>query len=227
MNTMTPALPELMTLRVAENLEFLGITLDSVHMLALLPTDKLDRARTLLQTWRKRSSCHLKELQSLIGILQFACRVIAPGRTFLRRLIALTCGIKQLYHFVRLNAGFYKDLSMWELFLTNWNGISLFLESEQTPSPSLQLLIDAAGLIGFGGYLAGQWFHGHWLPEQVINKKTGISIAWQELYPIYLACCLWGPQWTAKRIVFFCDNESVVQILNQKTSKCPKIMDLL
>ena len=161
-------------------------------MLALLPTDKLDRARTLLQSWRKRSSCQLKELQSLIGILQFACRVIAPGRTFLRCLIALTCGIKQPYHFVRLNAGFYKDLSMWELFLTNWNGISLFLESEQTPSPSLQLFTDAAGSIGFGGYLAGQWFHGHWLPEQAINKKTGILIACQELYSIYLACCLWG-----------------------------------
>ena len=98
---------------------------------------------------------------------------------------------------------------MWEVFLTNWNGISLFLESKQTPSPPLQLFTDAAGSIGFGGY------------------TTGISIAWQELYLIYLACCLWGSQWTTKRIVFFCDNESVVQILNQKTSKCPKIMDLL
>ena len=142
-------------------------------------------------------------------------------------MIALTCGIKQPYHFVRLNAGFYKDLSMWEVFLTNWNGISLFLESEQTSSPSLQLFTDAADSIGFGGYLAGQLFHSHWLPEQKINKTTGISIAWQELYPIYLACCLWGSQGTTKRIVFFCDNESVVQILNQKTSKCPKIMDLL
>jgi hypothetical protein len=59
------------------------------------------------------------------------------------------------------------------------------------------------------------------------QPKTGISIAWQELYPIYLACCLWGTQWTSKCIVFFCDNESIVQVLNQKTSKSPKIMDLL
>jgi hypothetical protein len=60
-----------------------------------------------------------------------------------------------------------------------------------------------------------------------INQKTGISITWQELYPIYLACCFWGSQWTSKRIVFFCDNESIVQVLNKKTSKSPKIMDLL
>ena len=176
------------TFAPSQSIEFLGITLDSVHMLALLPTDKLDRVRTLLQAWRKRSSCQLKELQSLIGILQFACRVIAPGRTFSRRLIALTCGIKQPYHFVRLNAGFYKDLSMWELFLTNWNGISLFLVSEQTPSPSLQLFTDAAGSIGFAGYLTGQWFHGHWLPEQAINKKTAFDRLARALP--YLSCLL-------------------------------------
>ena len=215
------------TFAPTQTLAFLGITLDSIHMLVLLPHEKLTQARTLLNNWRQRSSCQLRELQSLIGVLQFACRVIAPGRTFLRRMISLTCGVKQPYHFVRLNSGFYKDLAMWEVFLNYWNGISVFLESGQTPSPSLHLYTDAAGSIGFGGYLAGQWFQGRWLPEQTINKTTGLSIVWQELFPIYLACRLWGAQWTAKRIVFFCDNESVVQILNQKTSKSPKIMDLL
>lgn len=215
------------TFAPSQTLEFLGITLDSVRMLAYLPQDKLSQARTLIENWRKRSSCKLKELQSLIGVLQFACRVVAPGRTFLRRMISLTRGIKQPYHFVKLNAGFYKDLAMWEVFLKHWNGINLFLESEQTHSPTLQLYTDAAGSIGFGGYLAGQWFQGRWLPEQKLDCNTGISIVWQELYPIYLACRLWGSQWTSKRIVFFCDNESVVQILNQKTSKSPKIMDLL
>ena len=121
------------------------------------------------------------------------------------------------------------SIKLWELFLKHWNGISLFLESEQTPSPALQLYTDAAGSIGFGGYLAGQWFKisTKKLPDQNINQKNGILIAWQELYPIYLACCLWGSQWTSKRIVFFCDNESIVQVLNQKTSKSAKIMDLL
>ena len=139
-------------------LEFLGISLDSVRMIAYLPPVKLGQARSLLENWQKRSSCKLKELQSLIGVLQFACRVIAPGRTFLRRMIALTCGVKQPYHFVRLNSGFYKDFAMWKLFLKHWNGISLFLEPEQTLSPTLQLYTDAAGSIGFSGYLAGQWF---------------------------------------------------------------------
>jgi hypothetical protein len=90
----------------------------------------------------------LRVIKSLSGVLQFACRVIAPGRKFLRRMIALTCGVKQPYHFVRLNSGFYKDLAMWELFLKHWNGISLFLESEQTPSPTIQLYTDASSSPG-------------------------------------------------------------------------------
>jgi hypothetical protein len=55
-------------------LEFLGISLDSVPMIAYLPPDKLGQARSLLENWQKRSSCKLKELQSLIGVVQFACR---------------------------------------------------------------------------------------------------------------------------------------------------------
>ena len=100
-------------------------------MVALLPADELSQARTLLARWRKRSSCKLKELQSLMQILQFACRVLAPGRTFLRRMINSTCGIKQPYHFVKLNSGFYKDLAMWETIL-NALGFSV------TTSPSFE-----------------------------------------------------------------------------------------
>ena len=43
-------------------------------MIAYLPPDKLGQARSLLENWQKRSSCKLKELQSLIGVVQFACR---------------------------------------------------------------------------------------------------------------------------------------------------------
>ena len=35
----------------------------------------------------------LKEVQSLNGLLNFACSVIRPGRAFLRRLIDLTVGV--------------------------------------------------------------------------------------------------------------------------------------
>ena len=61
--------------------------LDSIRMLVLQPHDKLKQARTVLSTWRKRPGASISYWR----------RVIAPGRTFLHRMIALTCGVKQPY----------------------------------------------------------------------------------------------------------------------------------
>ncbi|CAB4030789.1 Hypothetical predicted protein, partial [Paramuricea clavata] len=47
-------------------LEFMGIILDSVRMEARLPDDKIERLRAVFNTFQKRRSCTLKELQSLI-----------------------------------------------------------------------------------------------------------------------------------------------------------------
>ena len=54
-----------------------------------------------------------------------------------------------------------------------------------------------------------------------------MSIAWQELYPIYLACMQWAPLWANKRICFLCDNQATVAILSSKKSKIPRIMNLV
>ena len=78
-------------------LEFMGILLDSNKMEACLPVDKLSRVQETLSQWTTGKSATLQELQSLIGTLQFACKVIAPGRPFLQRIIHLTKGIKFPY----------------------------------------------------------------------------------------------------------------------------------
>ena len=208
-------------------LEFMGILLDSNKMEARLPVDKLTRIQEALGQWTTRKSATLQELQSLIGTLQFACKVIAPGRPFLQRIIHLTKGIKFPHWHIRLNSGFRKDISMWLHFLQNWNGVSLFLDTQATSPPELQLYTDASGSLGYGGFLAGEWFQGHWLPHHTLSQKRGISIEWQELFPIYLACILWGPRWSGKRIRMWCDNKSVVASINSKHSKSPRVMDLI
>ena len=80
------------TLGASQVLEFMGIELDSSRMEARLPEDKLNRTRELLKSFKRRCSARLVELQSLVGTLQFACRVVVPGQTFLQRVINLTRG---------------------------------------------------------------------------------------------------------------------------------------
>ena len=212
------------TLGPSQVLEFMGIVLDSNRMEARLPDDKLTRTRQLLDSFANRGSSRLVELQSLMGTLQFACKVVVPGRTFLQRMINLTRGASSRFYHIRLNKEFFWDITMWKGFLAKWNGCSFFLDSFVTSSPDLELYTDAASTIGF---VNGKWFQGRWPPHLLIDKCKGISIEWQELFPIVLACALWYPHFSGKCLQFWCDNESVVAIINSGHSKAPRIMDLV
>jgi len=61
----------------------------------------------------------------------------------------------------------------------------------------------------------------------LLNRERGISIEWQELFPILVACAIWHPLFKGKRLQFWCDNESVVSIINSGHSKAPPIMELV
>ena len=81
---------------------------------------------------------------------------------------------------------------------------------------------DAAGLIGYGAYLKGYWFADEWAPSQQQQ-----SIAYKELFPVVVATHVWGQMWCKRHVRFRSDNETVVHILNTRTSKVPSLMQLL
>ena len=80
-----------------------GIEVDTAQMQMRLPHDKLLDARLKIDSVYRRKKVSLRQLQSLIGTLSFACKVIVPGRVFLRRVIDLTCGVHNQEHLIRLN----------------------------------------------------------------------------------------------------------------------------
>ena len=70
-------------------LTYLGIEVDTVAGLLRLLNDKLQWLRALLSDWGARRSCTRKELESLVGLLNHACKVVHSGRAFLRRMLDL------------------------------------------------------------------------------------------------------------------------------------------
>ena len=100
-------------------------------------SDKLTRTKEALHEWSHNKSATLKELQSLIGTFQFACRVVVQGRAFLQCIISLTKGISNTSNL--LNTEFRKDVSMWLASLEHWNGVNFFLGDTVLSSPELQL----------------------------------------------------------------------------------------
>ena len=201
---------------------FMGISLHTEEMEARLPEDKLEKGLALLTTFQSRKSCTLKDLLSLIGFLNFTCIVVRPGRTFLRRLINLTIGITKLYYHCKLNAEAQLDISLWFRFLREFNGRSMFMWTESVFSSDIQLFTDASAANGYGAVFKNKWFFGRFPSTW---KKA--NIAFLELYPIVTAALVWGEAWKNHKIIFVTDNQALVAILNQKTSKLKPIMHLV
>ena len=79
----------------------------------------------------------MREIQSIIGLLNFACEVVVPGRAFCRRLIDATCKDKKSWHKVRISVGMKKDLQVWLNFLDSYNGVSVMLDHFWTSNEAL------------------------------------------------------------------------------------------
>ena len=158
---------------------FLGIEIDTIAGELRLPEEKMER---LLQEWGGRRACSRKELESLIGLLNHACKVVRSGRAFLRRMIDLLYAVHSQTAVIRLNVSFRSDLAWWQEFLPRWNGISFL--PPPLHLPQVEFASDASGSWGAGAWCgpACQWGH----------SAEALSIAEKELIPIIFACNAWG-----------------------------------
>ncbi|XP_071107232.1 uncharacterized protein [Haliotis cracherodii] len=145
---------------------------------------------------------------------------------FLRRLIDAQCGGSKPHHRLRITQGICEDLNLWWQFLQNQNGTSAFIDSEWINSSDTHLFTDTSGNHGFGAFVMGRWANGRWPNEWVQNGWTK-DITMLELFPIVLAVRLWGRHLQNKRVLFVCDNQAVVAIINKQTAKPPQVMSLL
>ena len=103
-------------------------------------------------------------LQSIIDlyIFYFACQVIVSERSFLRRMIGLTCGLSKPHHHIQLNKKARTDSEAWLGFLHNFNGRTILQQQRWTSSVKLHMYTDSAASIGYAGVLDTEWFSGKW-----------------------------------------------------------------
>ena len=198
---------------------FLGIVIDTVKQEMRLPEDKLQRLLSTLQEWEDKKDCFRKEVESLVGVLQHACKVIRPGRSFLRHAISLLSRPKNPNHYTRLNKNFRSDMMWWKLFAHSWNGSALIVHPG---SRKLEMTSDASGSWGCGAWFNDQWFQLQW------NQSSyGLHIAVKELIPILIGTFVWGEHWKGARVTAYCDNTAVVSVLNSRYTADDRMMQML
>ena len=215
-----PLVEEKTSRSATQDITFLGVRLNSKEMTAELPQDKLESYSTDVQNFLVKPIATLRGLQQIIGKLQFATSVIPIGKPFLRRLIDLTKGLKKNSS-IKMTTSARTDLQMWAVFLQHYNGKSVIIKNPKVDNQKIHLLSDASDL-GFAGTYGGHWIQGHW-----DDTWRQLNIAVRELYPILVLAKLFGHLWENHTIIFHCDNQAIVAVINKQTAKNKNIMILL
>ena len=136
---------------------------------AHLPAEKLMALQELIQSWRTRQWCNRHQLESLIGHLHLAAKVVWLGGTLLWRMLDLLCCFRTRNHPICLSSEFQLNLHWWHDFLTSWHGLSLQLFPGMSAPIYVEVTTDVAGSLGFGAYYNDEWFSGAWVPSQYLH----------------------------------------------------------
>ena len=212
-------------------LTFLGLTLDTVNQVIIIPIEKIEKARDLLHKAlsKKNNKITLRDLQKLAGYLNFLCKAVVPGRAFTRRLYADKISHLKPHHHLYLKKEMKDDMLTWLTFLETpriFNRPFFELDHDLTYLET-GIATDASrnSQLGVGGVWDREWFIMQWDETFIDNFEP--SINYLELYGVTVAVLLWAKHFRNQKIWISCDNMSVVHMLNNNSSNCKQCMVLI
>ena len=203
-----------------QRLVFLGVLLDTVQCSMSLPEIKLMALKSYLLEFSLHRGASKRQLQVLAGKLNWACRVVYGGQTFLRRILDLMNRLNSPNAKLRLNAEFYADLSWWISFLALFNGKCLFLD--RIPTTDVQADACASG--------AGAFFRGDWAYHSFVMDNPAVRdlhINYKEVLAVVLAVKQWGSKWCNQHVIIYSDSTTAVGTINKGTCRNPIAMHYL
>ena len=223
---------------------FLGILMNGFSFSLSIPLDKRDKAIFWLEQFLHRKKAKVKELQELCGFLNFLNKAIFPGHAFTHRMYAKYAVMLdgcdkddkvtrlKRYHHVRLDGEFKLDCQVWLEFLRPASEAVVsrpMVDLSQKPVHSVD--------IKFSLMLQPVRF---WVLEVCLNLtgcgEVGLMISSGTVSQVLsilsflhslLGCSPGGDQLRNLRILINCDNQAVVAMVNNTTSKCKNCMFLI
>ena len=184
-------------------LVFLSMLMDGDLMIISIPTDKKNRAVSMLNLMVDGKKAMVHQLQSLCGFLNFLNKAIFPGWAFTRRMYAKFSGfvdtstgpepkavILKKHHHICLNQEFKADCKVWLQFLEDpdlgavVNRPMVDVLSPSVTSKEIFFYSDASATaeLGFGCVYDRDWIYAQWEPGFI--KACQPSIKYLELYAL-------------------------------------------
>ena len=173
---------------------FIGVLFNTEKMTIGVTPERMTEIRILLRDWLNKEDASIKEVQSLLGKLNFIAACVRPGRIFVSRMLkwlkVLYSKDLKKYH---IPPYVKKDILWWYKFLPTYNGVSMMLYEEWCEPD--EICSSDSCLEGCGGFWQGMFFHTSF-PEHVKQNKYSINIL--EFYSIIICLKLWG-QYLSKK----------------------------
>ena len=206
----------------------LGWTLDSTRMQISVTDERRLMCLSMLAVWRHKHSASIKELQSLVGLLHYLVVVIRWGKAFLGHAFKLSRSLKHPAARVFLSEGFRADMRWWHQAVTEWSGISIFLDERWTTNDELGFEVDASRL-GHGAFCFPDWYSHPWSEHELsaARRKSDLSMPYLETRAFAFACATFGSRWTGRKIIARSDCKPAIDAINARYSSDPGMRDLI
>ena len=191
-------------------LEFLGVLFDLLRMTISVTPYRMQQIMHELHKWETRKHFYIRQLQQLIGKLQFLTSCVRPGRVMLMRLREKLRQSNSGRN--EVDEEMMKDIKWWLEWLPEYNGVALmWLELERVP-----LIATDACLTGIGGTCVGinQYFAMP-IPQQYSDYK----IHHLEMWAILIALQIWQHEIRSKKFIIRCDNMAVIDVIRNGDSR--------
>ena len=195
----------------------LGIMFNTIVMTISISPEQFDEIQAELGSWCNRAKMSCKQLESLIGKLQFMSQVIRASCIFLAHLLDELRGSPK-WGYVAVPMHIVQDVKWWQYIVSILNGTkSIYLDVFFEPGA----LIDTdAMLVGAGGVCKGYYFHTPF--SQFITQQVHI-IAHLELLAFIVALKAWPHLISNTKSVACLDNMVAVLAIDTGHSKDPFI----
>jgi hypothetical protein len=182
-------------------MEFLGVEFNVQKMTMSVTPERIIEIKQLIHLWLSKTKATKRQLQSLIGKLQFISKCVRPGRIFVSRLLHILPSLSRPHHRFYINSQIKKDLFWWSKFLDHFNGVTL-IPNMLWSVPDTVFSTDAC-LQSSGGWCGKEYFSVKF-PRFILDKCYNINIL--ELLTVMIAIKTWGPKCRDQRIQIYCDH---------------------
>ena len=202
----------------SEIIEFLGVLYNLRNMTIAVTEERLAEFKTELRKWNVGDWFGKKQLQSLLGKMQFVAKCVRPARVLVFR---LRNKLTNIHEWEWVDSEMIKDLHWWAMFLPKYNGVSILWMHQKVKED--KFIASDSCLTGMGACHGQQYIHSTF----PYGYETKYKIHHLELIAVIIALKIWKKSLTGFRFTMLCDNKAVVDVVNAGHTKDALLQDLM